>query len=235
MRSLPRLPADTPMYDVLNLFQTGRSHMALLVASPAVAAAAAAAASVHRSNSNKIAARMYRGSPYRQEGGNSQQGGSSASHLLDGSAAKVYLEDREAEALEEQAYDMTDGIPVGIITIEDVIEELMQEEIVDETDQFIDNEQKIKVNTVLLSQSLPPRLRRVFWAGVTADFSVPSSSASSRANMARIASSASNLNLSRSQNLLNRQNSFTTGAAPSASETVLLIDHSKTRDSAAGG
>lgn len=34
MRSLPRLPADTPMYDVLNLFQTGRSHMALLVASP---------------------------------------------------------------------------------------------------------------------------------------------------------------------------------------------------------
>jgi len=43
---------------------------------------------------------------------------------------------------------------------------------VDETDQFVDNEQSIKVNTVLLSQSLPPRLRRVFWAGVSADFFV---------------------------------------------------------------
>jgi hypothetical protein len=32
MRDLPHLPVTTPMFDLLNLFQTGHSHMALLVA-----------------------------------------------------------------------------------------------------------------------------------------------------------------------------------------------------------
>ena len=32
LRPLPRLPADTPLFDVLRYFQTGHSHMALLVA-----------------------------------------------------------------------------------------------------------------------------------------------------------------------------------------------------------
>jgi metal transporter CNNM len=49
LRQLPRLPADTSLYDLLNVFQTGRSHMAALMdtredAAAAEAAAAAAAA-----------------------------------------------------------------------------------------------------------------------------------------------------------------------------------------------
>lgn len=31
LRSLPKVPAKTPMYDLLRLFQTGKSHMALIV------------------------------------------------------------------------------------------------------------------------------------------------------------------------------------------------------------
>lgn len=58
------------------------------------------------------------------------------------------------------------GEPVGLITIEDVIEELLQEEIVDETDLWVDNEQTARVNVAALTKSLPPRLRKVLSAGL---------------------------------------------------------------------
>jgi CBS domain containing-hemolysin-like protein len=72
LRPLPTVPASMPLYDILNEFQTGKSHMAL----------------VRNSDSQEI---------------------------------------------------------IGIVTMEDIIEELIQEDIVDETDIYIDVEHRTKV------------------------------------------------------------------------------------------
>mmetsp|Transcript_24979 Transcript_24979/g.38875 ORF Transcript_24979/g.38875 Transcript_24979/m.38875 type:complete len:184 (+) Transcript_24979:836-1387(+) len=76
IRRFPTVPSNMPLYDILNIFQTGKSHMATVL-------------------------------------------------------------------------DPTDQLSiVGIITLEDVLEELIQEEIIDETDVFVDVVKQIRVAAV---------------------------------------------------------------------------------------
>ncbi|GAX78353.1 hypothetical protein CEUSTIGMA_g5795.t1 [Chlamydomonas eustigma] len=225
MRSLPRLSAATPMYDMLKLFQTGRSHMAVLT-QPHPSEIAQLNSNRSRKSLGSMDVEYSKNSAYLESNGHRVRsttdqagclkfGGApqnlfgqsppSLGEIQDRSAArkKVIVLDHEKaemsgppEMMEDKSLQQDSGgdgelaasrtnsgvqggsddfisIPeiatpeqsIGIITIEDVIEELICHEIVDETDIYVDNSHMIRVNQSELTQTLPDRLKKILGSG----------------------------------------------------------------------
>lgn len=159
IRKIPRVADDLPLYDILNEFQKGHSHMAVVVkctkdsgvsteiqknATPDYkvnlkdAHADGSSPSVRIAGSRRNNVEKYGdGQPYNKKSGRKH----------------VNILDFNTDPL--PTYSM-DEETVGIITMEDVMEELLQEEIYDETDEYVDVHNKIRINMLPPGKSSSP-------------------------------------------------------------------------------
>ncbi|XP_042002733.1 DUF21 domain-containing protein At5g52790-like isoform X1 [Salvia splendens] len=125
IRRIPRVHECLPLYDILNQFQKGQSHMAVVVKST-----------------------------------------TPLNDVIESASSKSNLAQRQTDRTIN--VDCLVSIPhrdeevLGIITMEDVLEELLQEPIYDETDDYVDLHNQIKINLITngkMSSQSPGKLR----------------------------------------------------------------------------